>query len=360
MLQRLAPLVALLAFVLGASPVAAQATGVFTVSDVAVDVTGATASEARERAFAEGQRLALGRLLDRLGVDPSQLDPAGLSDAETARLIQGFQVDEESTSGGRYVATLTYDFRPEEVRRLLIGRAIGFAETASKPVVVVPVYRSDAGPRLWDSPNPWLEAWLDVSGDERLVPVIVPFGDLADVRDVSVEEALSGDRAALGAIAERYGAGGALVAVAEPRGDALAVTLNRYDAESGDAATALTVEPAADPSAQWAAAVAGSVAALEETWRARTRIQSGERSTLALLVPLNGSGDRWFAIQSRLRRVPTLVAARVVSLSPQEAVVELDYVGSEQQFHLALAQQDLAIDQGFHAPQLRLAGTRLP
>ncbi|HET8726185.1 MAG TPA: DUF2066 domain-containing protein [Alphaproteobacteria bacterium] len=357
MLQRFAPFAVLLALVAGFLPTAAQENdgGIFTVSGVEVDVTAGTSLEAREQAFSRGQRLAFGRLLERFGVDPSRLDPSSLSEVEMAQLLQGFQVTEENTSAGRYVATLTYDFRPQEVRELLRSRAIDFAETRSKPVVVVPIYQSEFGPRLWDSPNPWLDAWLDLSGQERLVPIVVPFGDLQDVLDVTIEEALAGDSASLQTIADRYGAGSALVAVAEPRGSTLSVTLDHYGAELGDSTTRLSIDDGADEQALMAAAVSEVATRLEDAWRAQARVQSGERNTIALLVPLAG-GDDWFAIQSRLRQVPTVVETRVVSLSPQEAIVELDYIGDEQQFRLALSQQDLSIQQGFYAPQLRLAG----
>src|SRR3546814_140056 len=217
MLYRLLPLALLFVLVLGLRPLGAQERGdMFTVSDVAVDVTAGTAAAAREQAFVDGQRKAFRILLDRLGADATRIDPETLPESQMTQVLQGFQVDQESTSAGRYVATLTYQFRPEEVRRLLQGQGIAFTETRSKPVVVIPIYRSDAGTRLWDSPNPWLDAWLDFPGGERLVPLVVPFGDLQDIRDVRAENALSGDRAALQAIADRHGAGSAPVAGAEP------------------------------------------------------------------------------------------------------------------------------------------------
>jgi|HigsolmetaAR203D_1030402.scaffolds.fasta_scaffold00093_12 hypothetical protein len=356
MLNRLVVLTVFLLSAMGALPsVAQERGGLFTVSDVKVDVSGATTTDARERAFAEGQVKAFQMLLDRLGVDQSRFNAGMASEIELGQVLRSFQVDQESTTAGRYMATLTYQFRPDEVRELLRSRSIDFAATVSKPVVVIPVYRSPAGPRLWDSPNPWLDAWLDFPGGEGFVPVIVPFGDLQDIRDITTEQAMAGDRAAIEAIVSRYEAGSAIVAVAEPRDGAIDVSYTRYDLEFGDTMSSVTVDQGADEPTMLAEATRQVSAQLEAAWRDRTRIQSGQRSTLALLVPLRGDGSDWFSIQRRLRQVSTIVATRVVSLSPYEAVLEVDYVGDQEQFRLALAQRDLMLEQGSHAPQLRLA-----
>src|SRR3546814_6156869 len=88
MLYRLLPLALLFVLVLGLRPLGAQERGdMFTVSDVAVDVTAGTAAAAREQAFVGGQRKAFRILLDRLGADATRIDPETLPDRHMTQEI---------------------------------------------------------------------------------------------------------------------------------------------------------------------------------------------------------------------------------------------------------------------------------
>ncbi len=325
---------------------------IFTVRDVSVDAGAETTAIARETAFADGQRTALLRLVARLAVERGQLDVEDMTDEEITGLIRSFQVNSERTTPGRYVANLTFSFEPAAVRGLLRTRLVDFTETVSKPVLVVPVYRSAEGTRLWDAPNPWLDAWLDFFDTERLVPVVVPFGDLADVTDISLDEALAGDLASLRAITTRYDAGDAIVAIAEPQGGALVISLKRFGESTGQDATQFVVPGAESLESMLAAAVEQTTDKIETEWRARTRVQAAERNSLAVLVPVSAPAD-WFQTQARLARVPTITATRIISLSPTEAVLEFEFIGSEGQLAIALAQQNLALDDELGGRRLR-------
>ena len=138
----------------------AQADGrIFTVRDVAVDETAATAAEARQVALAVGQRRAFRRLIDRLVPEDQQ----GLVPALDPNLLQyyvrDFSVADERTSAVRYLADLTFRFNADEVRRLLRSNSVAFAETRGNPVVVLPVFRAGDGEAvLWVEANPWVES----------------------------------------------------------------------------------------------------------------------------------------------------------------------------------------------------------
>ncbi len=362
----------------------AEVDRIFTVTDIAVDETAETTALARERAFAVGQRAAVGQLYEHLGVGPEAPDPASLSDADLARITQGFQVQEERTAPGRYIAVLSFTFLPEEVRGLLRTSGVGFVDTVSEPVLIVPVLRDGLATRLWDSPNPWLDAWLDYSDRGRLVPVAVPFGDVADVTDLSVDAALAGDRLAIRTIADRYGANDAAVVIAEPMATGLSVVVNRYSA-AGDTTVVLNADTAADASAGYADAVAAVADWLEDDWRNRARSVAAPATGPAVaptvdplappaaapgvaapasaplpaiggtpvLVRLNGQRD-WIQIRDRLSRVPGLPGLTILSLSPTEAVIQLQ-AGSADQLRVALQQQGLTLTQGATGLELRRA-----
>ncbi len=374
----------------------------YTVSNVEVDISANSAVEARDRAFAQAQRVALGQLMERLA-GAGRVDTSGMSAAEVGRLVQSIRVNQERTPPGRYLASLTVSFKPAEVRALLSSRGVAAAEPgltpigpgqppaigtplepvgpgigsvpavpagpSLRPVLVLPVLRTAQGAMLWDSPNPWHTAWLNYSGTGRLMPLIVPLGDLDDVSDISADRALGGDRAALGAIARRYGAGDVVVAVAEARGSGLGVTLNRYGAEGGNNTSTVEV-PSSAPDRLFTDAVNRTADQIGSAPPPTTALEPiGPASPVAPAPGLTGSGHitvlvpllapaEWFQTQALLRNVPNIVATRLISLSNREAILQLDYSGGEDELRAALARQGLALERGATAMELRRAAIR--
>lgn len=152
-------LMAMLALVVLCGGARAQVLDVYEVRDVPVDVTAETAAQAREQALAEGERQAFDLLLRRLTLAMDRDRLPTLDNTGMAALVKDFSVVEEKTSDVRYLAKLDFRFKREGVRNLLMDRGLPFAETASKPMVVLPVQESAAGLFLWDEPNPWRGAW---------------------------------------------------------------------------------------------------------------------------------------------------------------------------------------------------------
>ena len=193
-------------FSFGVCAPTAQAAGVFTVSDIAVDATAESASVARQTALARGHVLAMQKLVQRLVVREDVARVSPLSAEQIADLLEGFAVADERTSGVRYLATLTFSFQPDAVRGFLRSQQIRYAEAQSKPAVVVPLYGVAGEALLWDEPNPWRETWEGFNAGEWLVPLIVPLGDLEDISAIDASDAISGNSERLWALASRYGA----------------------------------------------------------------------------------------------------------------------------------------------------------
>src|SRR5438067_11884525 len=131
---------------------------------VSVDATSDTIGKAREMARSDGQRKALAALAERLSGSPkSAARLPKLDDRTLTDLVASFEVANERMSTVRYVADMTYHFRPAEVQAVLQKAGIGLAGDGSavpgKSLVVLPVYQSGATAVLWDDPNPWRDAW---------------------------------------------------------------------------------------------------------------------------------------------------------------------------------------------------------
>ena len=338
---------ALLAVLLAAPSARAQVPDIFSVGGVPVDVTAQSAAAARERGLAEAEVEAYRRLMARLVLDADRPRVPRLQRAEVSRLVRDFSVTDEKTSSVRYLAKLTYRFRPDAVRALLKDNGVAFAETPSKPVLVLPVQRRSGADLLWE-PNPWLQAWRDSPPSEGLVPLVMPLGDLTDIGAVSAEQALRGDMSALGTTASRYGAADVLVAVAEIADDAatgrsrMAVTMTRYGStpDPQPYQNTFVLAPGDKLESVMARAVTALTDETQDRWKRNNRLTAGVASVTAVTVPLAGLPD-WLDVRKRLRGIAIIQQVEVVLLSRAEARLNLHYLGDLDQLVLALEQADL-------------------
>lgn len=330
----------------------AQARDVFEVKGVAVDVTADTAAAAREQALAEGERIAYGRLIGRLVPIAEQHRLPDLGPGEVVRLVKDLSVAEEKTSAVRYLGKLDIRFKGEEVRRLLIDHGIPFAETPSKPVLVLPVYQAAGALLLFDDPNPWRDAWGKGVAGDGLVPLLLPLGDLADIAAIGAEQAIGGDGQRLAAVAARYGAGDTLVAHATLRLDPLSrrpnveVYLTRYGTALQEQTFVRSYAPKGEESLGdlLGRAAADLSRQVQENWKNDNLLQFTRQAVVVVTVRIGGLGD-WLAVRERLGRVAVIRKAELVLLSRDEVRVNLHYIGDPEQLSLALEQADLAISR---------------
>ena len=137
------------ALMLFALPV--QAAGLFTVENITVDVTADNAIDARNQAFEQGQTKAYKALSERL-LEEGEAETMIAPDADTiSTMIQDFEVTNERLSAVRYVGTYTFTFDEAAVRRQFIGAGKNYTATQSRPLLILPFYKSCL---LYTSPSP--------------------------------------------------------------------------------------------------------------------------------------------------------------------------------------------------------------
>ena len=326
------------------------ADGVFEVRDVAVDVTAKTAAQAREQAHAEGEARAFRQLLERLTLSEDHANLPAFEPGEIAAFVNDFSVSDEKTSAVRYLARLHFRFKPDAVRNLLRDNGLQFAETPSKPVLLLAVYQSAGGLVLWDDPNPWRDAWNQLRGAGGLVNLALPLGDLTDIRLVKVQQAVRGEVEALGQLANRYRAGDTVVAYArsglnpDGAGQRADISITRFSPHQEPQTNLLALDQAEgeDLGALLVRAADAVAADLEDSWKRENLLVGGEAGVAAVTVPITGLGD-WLGVQKRLKSVAVVRDIETVLMSLDEVRVNLHYVGAAAQLQTALGQSDLAL-----------------
>ena len=348
-LKRLLPLVA--AVLVWPGALAAQAP-LYTVENVEVDTTADSATAAREQGLDSAHVTAFNRMVKRLVLRSELNRVPDMTADRIANLLRDFEVFDERTSDVRYLAEVTFRFRPDGIRQFLKDNDIPFAETRSKPVVVLPVWGQGEDAVLWDNPNPWREAWADRAEQTGLVPLTVPLGDLGDIRAVSARQALNGDRAALKAIAERYGAADVLVTQGRLAGDpeaftgSMQVVTSRIGTPEMERTLVDNVQQQRDePLAEMLARAADRVARdVEETWKRANLLDFDQRNRLQVEVPIDGL-ERWVTVRERLDRVARIESFAVSAMTRTLARLEIAYYGERRQLALALQQNDLVLER---------------
>jgi hypothetical protein len=338
----------------------ASAQPAFVVEDVMVDETATTASEARDRALAQGQAMAWERLVARIVPRAQRARVPRLSANRVADLVESFELVTERRSAVRYLATLTYYFRAADVRAELRRANVAFAETVARPLVILPVLIDPAGTKLWEEDNAWRHAWAALPESDGLLALIVPPGDLADIGEVDASQALAGDEDAMLRLAARHGAVGALVVAATPNDDGrtLSVSSTRYDANDSethvDSHEARPGEPIEALLSRVALAMRDGAV---EHWKEEQVLNFEELRRLSVDVPLADLSG-WIMIRSRLAEIASIQDVDVVSLSRRQAVIDLGFLGDVARLRQALAQKDLRLIEAEGGWRLALTSAR--
>ena len=332
------------------APAAAQSRfDVFTIAPVRVDVTAASASAARDQALIEGERRALQMLIERLTLAAGRSRLPQPNSAQLSDLVQGFEVANERRSGVRYIADYTFHFRPDSVRQLLGQAGIAFAETPSKPLVVLAVLLDGDRAALWDDPNPWRDAWARAKLPPGLVPLVIPLGEIADVAAIDTDAALHGDDARLRSLSQRYDGDDVLVTAATVSQGAtrsLDVVTSRYTpgnpASRQTWSNSVTANPTESDTAMMTRALADTMARVEEAWKVANILDLRQSGTLTVRVAAGSLRD-WVVVRDRLTGIPAVRSSQLMSIDRGGARVEIRYVGDPAQLRLALAQRDLEL-----------------
>ena len=225
-------------------------------------------------------------------------------------------------------------------------------ESGNRTVVVLPVYQDGSNLVLWDDPNAWRMAWSQRpagSGPGRLV---LPLGDAGDLAAIDAEKAGSGKSEALTAIAQRNRGSEAVVALATARrqDDKLAgldVSVKRY--RSGHLvdtqATSFEAAPGESEADLLKRAAESTAAEIESGAKRNAGAHSDQPASLAVTVPITSLGE-WVQVRDRLASVSAIRKIDLLSLSRQEARIEVKYVGTQDQLKSSLAEVNLDLGGG--------------
>ncbi|MDO8289421.1 MAG: DUF2066 domain-containing protein [Parvibaculum sp.] len=334
---RLAVLTGLVLSVFGVFSVEkAVAADLYTIRGVHVDETAASATAARTTAQAKGQKIALMELMQRLTLAADWPRLPQVDDNTAQDAVRGFQVASEKASSTRYIAVLNVSFQPATVRNLLKRSGILYGETQAKPALVLAIYDKGGEPVFWEDANPWRDAIAKQDLDGAITPLLMPVGDVQEFVILTTAQAVSGDKAAIAALGERYGVDDVVVAIAKTNGESVGLTINRYGL--GD------LTPVKRTYQNLDAAASGLIDVLGDQWKRETVVAPGEQSHLTAAVIFSGLGQ-WESIRRGLGATPLVNGLQVEGITASGAEVQISYRGTPEKLALSLAQSNVVLEQ---------------
>lgn len=335
---------------------AMAAPDVFTVRGVKVDVTAENAVAAREKAFAEAQIVAFKALAQRLMDQSAAQDFTPPDVAVISPMLQDFEITDERLSAVEYIGTYTFRFDGPAVRRFFNMKGVSYSDVASRPVLILPFYQWGSRLVLWQENNPFLKAWSRNNPKGGLVPTVVPMGDIRDIGDIGDSQALTYNPAGLRSIVERYGAGEGIILIATPEtasepsqaGDApaaLSVMIYRTDRAMPEYVQTLKIIPDAgmNQDALYDKAVRETRAALQQEWKAQTTVNPALGNTTIRASAKYSTMQQWVETRNAIRRIQGIGAMKILSVTPREAQIELEFAGDVTRLNIALEQQGIML-----------------
>jgi len=342
----LAAVVALIAMV--AWPVPASA-DIYEIKGVEVKAEDEDAAKAKVKAIIQAQEKAFAILVARLVSQSVADNLPEIPTGDISRSMAGMSIEEERTGPKQYIAKLTVRFRPEAVQQLLDQFNVSVTSEQAPSTLLLAVYKVGETAVLWESPNPWRDAWAALSPENSITPVLLPLGDLSDADTLSAEDAIANTEEKIALLKERYNVEHVLVSVAEPSKDGTALsariigtspvgTVNWKDTFKGEAGG--DVADVAKIGAR------RFLAALEGNWRTmgeqRAR-NAGTKFTMA--VPFRSLAE-WQTIKSDIEQTMGVTRIDTRTLSGQGAVVDVVYAGPLDQLSADLQMRGLILSNG--------------
>lgn len=314
----------------------ASAENAFEVSNVHVDASGPSASEARSSAIASGRPTAWTILFRRLTRQQDWGRQPALDAASLQKLIIGYSPMNERRSTTRYVADVTYTFNPEAVARVLQAAGIPYTAVAARRILLVPLAPGYAKNSLWTM------AFASPRFAMSAVPFALPVGD---AQDMAALGGLTFDAAnwdAVAPVAMRFHASEAVLVLATVVGNRMTVAIKRVGQGELPAKTSFDVPLLQGAGSTYPSAADAAVRAIDDMWKNQKAVDFSQKGKLIADVRID-SLAQYATLENTLASVPNVASVDVAAMDIGQAQIQISYMGTVDQLRAALAQAGIVL-----------------
>lgn len=303
--------------------------------EVIAGVMGTSPLDAQQKAVDYAKKRAFFLTLSKLAPGKAEEIAKSLTTDQIYAHVRGYELIEDKIDNedpNYYLAKYHVSVSEDMVQRLLVNDGANLNQEAN-PIVVLPVLRDGDRILFWEDDNIWRSIWNGLALELGEGLLVMPYGDPTDRLITDSSTVLSYDFAALSDIAQRYGAGEIVVAVATyvrdqaPAG--VEVVLRRlgpdvnkikslyYETDDRNE-TPESVLPDA------ARSVAAQLTEIAKTYQGEQLRRIANATKTALRAEFRRITD-WADIQKKLNALPRVIQLDIDAISIQSADATLMY-----------------------------------
>ncbi len=312
----------------------------FVVRGVQVEATGESGPKACEAAYTQGHTGAWMKLIQRIVPESDWGKVPEPSDEDLNAFVSGYEVSGEKRSTSKCIASMTYLFKADLVKKFLREKGVAYADRRGPSTLAIPLYETAEGTRLWGDDNLWLGAFRAVKLENELIPVEAPYGDDGDKAAIPPGASLGTDWVTYKTIADKYGMKAVLVARATYANGQVTVNAQLIS-ESGSQDFTATGS-ADDERGALANAVANLGLVMNEAWKEGAAIDNSISAYISVWAPYSSLAQRR-SIEERLRKIQNILEVSVTRVTVTGMAIGLRYRGRNDQFEQALKQANFGI-----------------
>ena len=301
---------------------------ILTVADIKVSEIAEDSRKAREKAINAGQIEAFNKLLASLiqPADKEKIDK--VREGDIASALQGFQVNNEKITDNSYSASLTVSFYQDAVKDILAKAGVVLIDKEAPPILVLPIMREGGKLLLWETGNKWKEAWDKFASANNFIHIVIPLGDLEDIKNMKSADITSADYQVLQAFSEKYRAKDVIIAEADIQtGEKSSKTLITMRSTAGSLipTSQMSFEAETITEEKLYKFVEELVIKNKESWL----INADKNPYRKVKTGIYFSGlDDWLYKKNRLESMNSIEKLEVHEISSSNAVFDLYYKGS--------------------------------
>lgn len=322
----------------------AQAASLFVVRGVGVEATGESGTKACESAYSQGHAAAWKRLVEQIVPQAQWGQVPSPSAEQLTALVSGYEVSGEKRSGTKCIATMTYLFKGDEVKKFLRQAGVAYADRRGPSTLALPLYDKADGTLLWGDQNLWLNAFRDVKLENEMIPVEAPYGDDGDKAAIPPGISMGTDWVTYKTIADKYGMKAVLIARAAYDNNGTVRVSAVHVWETGHEEYSATGK-GADERGALRDAVRQIGAVMNEAWKETAAIDNSVSASVSVWAPYRSLAER-NSIEQRLRKVQNVLAITVSRVTVTGMALVLQYRGRNDQFAAALREAGFGIYEG--------------
>lgn len=304
----------------------------YLVKKVPADVTAESAMAARENALAQAQEKAFYILLNRIALPPAGGEFPVLTAEEIINFVKELRIENEKRSKVRYIASVSVLFNEQMIKEFLQKNELSFIPSPSKPILILPAFQdeNEQSPLLFNDRNVWFSFWKNTPPDSPVVPLVVPLGDLEDMKILSPEMLSRPYDIDIKPLLEKYKASEAFVFKAVYHNDKKLLDIEVYPFLH--AKTDLTefsfLESVNVPFQKIMKQSAEKIVLqLEEFYRSKNALRFDAPSSFIAVLPLEGLAD-WMQMRGRLDKISAIKQYILQAVKKDKAQIEVFYAGN--------------------------------